>query len=65
MLALSFSLRYFHTPLFYVVPFLIYNMIQAMKPLMDAVEHALAFHRGRSAVGGGVSLEKPGGVKLI
>jgi transcription initiation factor TFIIH subunit 1 len=46
--------------------FLIYAVIQAMKPLMDAVEHALAFHRARSAaVGSGVTLEKPGGLKLI
>lgn len=37
-----------------------------MKPLMDAVDHALAFHRARSAaMGGGVSLEKPGGVKFV
>jgi transcription initiation factor TFIIH subunit 1 len=42
------------------------RVVVAMKPLMDAVEHALAFHRARSAaVGSGVTLEKPGGLKLI
>ncbi|KAH0827365.1 hypothetical protein J3R83DRAFT_4014 [Lanmaoa asiatica] len=42
------------------------RIVVAMKPLMDAVEHALAFHRARSsAVGGGVSLERPGGVKFV
>ena len=61
---------YLHTsflrPIFTSWDFLIYNMIQAMKPLMDAVEHALAFHRGRStAASGGLSLEKPGGAKLV
>lgn len=50
----------FSALLFNVVRFLIYNVIQAMKPLMDAVEHALAFHRGRSA-----ALEKPGGIKFV
>jgi len=49
-----------------VVRFLIYDVIQAMKPLTDAVDHALAFHRARTAAGvSGVSLEKPGGVKLV
>ncbi|KAG8213565.1 hypothetical protein J3R82DRAFT_10220 [Butyriboletus roseoflavus] len=34
--------------------------------VVNAVDHALAFHRGRSTVaGGGFSLEKPGGVKLV
>lgn len=37
-----------------------------MKPLTDAVDHALAFHRARSvATGGAGSLEKLGGVKLV
>ncbi|KAF8124951.1 hypothetical protein EV363DRAFT_1353200 [Boletus edulis] len=41
------------------------RVVIAMKPLMDAVEHALAFHRGRStALGGGASPEKPGS-KLV
>ncbi|KAI9572264.1 hypothetical protein HD554DRAFT_2320529 [Boletus coccyginus] len=32
------------------------RVVVAMKPLMDAVEHVLAFHRGRIATGGGVKL---------
>ncbi|KAN0090726.1 hypothetical protein V8E55_004292 [Tylopilus felleus] len=41
------------------------RVVVAMKPLMDAVEHALAFHRARNAPpGGGASLERPGSIKL-